>query len=129
MVAYGGRVYVYHNTMLTQNEDAISDVGRVLANTISRNNILRANKNAVIDRKGDPQTSCDYDLVDGKITSINPNHEKHAIFAIPQFDTNVTLQSRGLLPHTPGQDKGAIRLPNFNDNFKGKVPDMGAVEN
>jgi hypothetical protein len=128
--AFGGRVYVYHNTMLTiQNEGGISDVGKTLANTISRNNILRSAKNAVIDRKGDPQTSCDYDLIDGSITTVNQNHEKHAIFAVPQFDMKAPLQSRGLLPNTPGQDSGAIRIPNFNDNFKGKAPDMGAVEN
>jgi hypothetical protein len=127
--AYGGRVYVYHNTMLTTQESGISDVGKTLANTISRNNILRSAKRAVIDRKGDPQTSCDYDLIDGSITTINQKHEIHAIYAVPQFDMNAPLQSRGLLPHTPGQDDGAIRIPNFNDNFKGKAPDMGAVEN
>ena len=127
--AYGGRVYVYHNTMLTIQESGISDVGKTLANTISRNNILRSAKRAVIDRKGDPQTSCDYDLVDGSITTINQTHEIHAIYAVPQFDMNAPLQSRGLLPGTPGQDSGAIRIPNFNDNFKGKAPDMGAVEN
>ena len=126
--AYGGRVYVYHNTMLTKQEAGISDVGKTLSNTISRNNILRSAK-AVIDRKGDPQTSCDYDLIDGSITTVNQGHEKYAIFAVPQFDMKAPLQSRGLLPHTPGQDSGAIRIPNFNDNVKGKAPDMGAVEN
>src|SRR3982750_4785707 len=68
MIAYGGRVYVYHNTMLTdQDQGGISDVGKVLSNTISRNNILRSAKRAVIDHTGDPQTSCDYDLIDGSI--------------------------------------------------------------
>src|SRR4051812_34153388 len=127
--AFGGRVYVYHNTMLTNEDDGgISDVSRILANTISRNNILRSTNKAVKDLKGDPQTSCDYDLVDGKIMSINPNHEKHGIFGTPQFDMNAPEQSRGLLPRTAGQDSGAIRIPNFNDNFKGKAPDMGAIE-
>jgi hypothetical protein len=126
--AYGGRVYCYHNTMLTiQDEGGISDVGKVLSNTISRNNILRS-KRAVIDHVGDPQTSCDYDLVDGSITTVNQNHEKHAVFAVPQFDPTEPLQSRGLLPNTPGYDAG-IKLPNFNDDFKGKGPDMGAIEN
>ena len=126
--AYGGRVYCYHNTMLTtQDEGGISDVGKVLSNTISRNNILRS-KRAVIDHIGDPHTSCDYDLVDGSITTINQNHEKHAIFAAPKFDMKAPLQSRGLLPDTPGYDAG-IKIPNFNDDFKGKAPDMGAVEN
>ncbi len=130
MIAYGGRVYVYHNTMLTtQNEGGISDVGKILSNTISRNNILRSSKNAVIDQKGDLQTSCDYDLIDGSINTINPSHEIHGIFVVPQFDSKAPPQFRGLLPHTPGQDSGAIRIPNFNDHFKGKGPDMGAVEN
>ena len=129
MIAYGGRVYVYHNTMLTvQNEGGISDVGKVLSNTISRNNILRSEKRAVIDRIGDPQTNCDYDLIDGTILTINKTHELHAIFAVPKFDTTEPLQHRGLLPHSPGKD-GGVRIPNFNDRYKGKAPDMGAVEN
>ena len=129
MIAYGGRVYVYHNTMLTvQNDGGISDVGKVLSNTISRNNILRSAKRAVVDLTGDPRTSCDYDLIDGSILTINHAHEKNAIFAVPQFDTNAPIEHRGLLLHTPGQD-GGVRIPNFNDNFKGKAPDMGAVEN
>jgi hypothetical protein len=128
MIAYGGRVYVYHNTMLTvQNEGGISDVGKVLSNTISRNNILRSAKRAVIDRTGNPQTSCDYDLIDGSITTINQAHEKNAIFAVAQFDTTAPLKHRGLLPHTPGHD-GGIRIPNFNDQYLGKAPDMGAAE-
>jgi len=129
MIAYGGRVYVYHNTMLTvQNQGGISDVGRVLSNTIARNNILRSAKRAVIDRTGDPQTSCDYDLIEGGITTINQAHEKHAIFATPLFDSAVPVQHRGLLPHSPGHDAG-IRIPNFNTGYKGKAPDMGAIEN
>jgi hypothetical protein len=129
MIAYGGRVYLYHNTMLTvQNEGGISDVGKVLSNTISRNNILRSAKRAVIDHTGDPQTSCDYDLIDGSILSVNKNHEKNAIFASPQFDTTAPIRHRGLLLNSPGQDRG-VRIPNFNDHFKGKAPDMGAVEN
>jgi hypothetical protein len=129
MDAFGGRVYIYHNTMLTTQEWGISDVGKILSNTISRNNILRSSKKAVLDRTGDPQTSCDYDLIDGNIISVNPKHEMHAVYAVPQFDMNAPMQSRGLLPHSPGQDSGAMRIPNFNDNFKGKAPDMGAVDN
>jgi lysophospholipase L1-like esterase len=126
---FGGRVYVYHNTMLTvQNDGGISDVHATLANTIARNNILRSAEKAVIDRKGDPQTSCDYDLIDGKITSVNPKHEVHAIYATPLFDTTQPEKHRGLVIGSPGQDSGAIVLPNFNDHFKGKAPDMGAVD-
>ena len=82
----------------------------------------------MVDLTGDPRTSCDYDLIDGSILTINHAHEKNAIFAVPQFDTNAPIEHRGLLLHTPGQD-GGVRIPNFNDNFKGKAPDMGAVEN
>lgn len=128
--AFGGRVYVYHNTMLTvQNDGGISDVHATLANTIARNNILCSAEKAVIDRKGDPRTSCDYDLIDGKILSVNPKHEIHAIFAVPQFDAAQPLQHRGLVKGSPGQDSGAIMLPFFNNQFKGKAPDMGAVDN
>ncbi len=126
--AFGGRVYVYHNTMLTvQDEGGISDVGAVLSNTISRNNILRSSKRALIDRKADVHTSCDYDLIDGDITTVNKNHEHHAIFARPVFDSTVPITRRGLLPHSAGKD-AALRIPNFNDNYRGSAPDMGAVE-
>jgi hypothetical protein len=129
MIAYGGRVYVYHNTMLTVlDQGGISDVGKVLSNTISRNNILRSTKRAVIDRTGDPRTTCDHDLIDGGITTTNQLHERRAIFGVPQFDTSAPVNHRGLLPHTPGYD-GGIRIPNFNDRYKGKAPDVGAVEN
>jgi lysophospholipase L1-like esterase len=127
--AFGGRVYVYHNTMLTvQNDGGISDVHQTLANTIARNNILRSAEKAVIDRKGDPQTSCDYDLIDGRITTVNPKHEVHAIYAVPKFDMSQPERHRGLVKGSAGQDSGAILLPNFNDHFKGKAPDMGAVD-
>jgi len=126
--AFGGRVYVYHNTMLTaQEEGGISDVSAVLANTISRNNILRSPNRALIDRVGDIRTSCDYDLIDGAIISINKQHERHAIFAVPQFDSLSPLIRRGLLPHSPGKD-AAIRIPNFNDRYFGNGPDVGAIE-
>lgn len=129
MIAYGGRVYVYHNTMLTvQNDGGISDVGKVLSNTISRNNILRSAKRAVIDRTGDPRTTCDYDLIDGGITTVNPLHERHAIFAAPLFDTTAPIEHRGLLPHSLGHDRG-VRIPNLNDHYKGGAPDVGAIEN
>lgn len=126
--AFGGRVYVYHNTMLTvEDEGGISDVGAVLANTISRNNILRSSKRALIDRIGEEHTSCDYDLIDGEIISVNKNHERHAIFARPQFDSVAPEKHRGLLLHSPGKD-AAVRIPNFNDSYLGKGPDVGAVE-
>ena len=126
--AFGGRVYVYHNTMLTvQNEGGISDVGAVLANTVSRNNILRSAKRAVIDRSGDVHTSCDYDLIDGDIISVNKNNERHAIFGQPQFDSTAPPTRRGLIVHSPGKD-AAVRIPNFNDAYLGKGADMGAIE-
>lgn len=129
MIAYGGRVYVYHNTMLTvQNQGGISDVGKVLSNTISRNNILRSANRAVIDHTGDPQTTCDYDLIDGHVSTVNPSHEKHAVFGVPLFDTSMPERNRGLLQNSPGHDAG-MKLPNFNTNYRGKAPDMGAVEN
>ena len=35
----------------------------------------------------------DYDLIDGGITTVNKNHERHAIFAVPQFDMKAPVES------------------------------------
>jgi len=129
VTAYGGRVYLYHNTMLFQQLVGVSDFGKSLQGMVTRNNIFRstATGKTIVDKTNAPDTDVNYDLVDGPMDTLNVNHEKNAIFAVPQFDMSMPANNRGLLPKTPGHD-AALRIPNFNDNFLGAGPDIGAVE-
>jgi len=128
-VAYGGRVYIYHNTMLFKQLAGVSDFGKSLQGVVTRNNILRSTRAGatVADLKNAPDTDVDYDLIDGPLDTANPNHELNGLFAPARFDMSMPEKGRGLLLNAPGHD-AALRIPNFNDNFLGGGPDMGAVE-
>jgi hypothetical protein len=129
VTAFGGRIYLYHNTMLFQQLVGVSDYGKSLQGMVTRNNIFRstATGKTVVDKTNAPDTDVNYDLVDGPMDTLNTSHEKNGIFGIPQFDMSMPANNRGLLPNTPGRD-AALRIPNFNDNYLGAGPDLGAVE-
>lgn len=135
-----GKIYVFHNTMLqtpprfglpeTSGGNAgITATGddKYQINLTSRNNVLfvrQENRSAVRVTK-DPSNDFDYDLYNGKITAAD-GQEKNGIQAAPKFDTS----KPGVFPleaGSPGVD-AAVRLPNFNDDFAGKAPDIGAFE-
>ncbi len=52
--------------------------------------------------------------------------EQHGLYVDPLFADPVNGDLR-LRPESPGVDRGVV-LPNINDGFKGKAPDMGAYE-
>jgi hypothetical protein len=127
--AFGGRVYLYHNTMLIPQLAAVSDFGKSLQGMVTRNNIFRstAGGKTIVDKTNAPDTDVNYDLVDGMMDTLNSSQERNGIFAIPLFDMSMPVTRRGLLPTSPGYDAG-VRLPNFNDGYRGVAPDMGATE-
>lgn len=137
----GGRKYFLHNTAL-QPPSALdatkpggAGAGIVLTsstkrelNIVSRNNILqtrRAGDSAVRDPQRSPTNDFDYDLYTGAILAVD-GAEAHGIQAPPQYERAPDGQL-WLTPGTPGHD-AATPLPNFNDDFVGKGPDIGAVE-
>ncbi|TAK84921.1 MAG: hypothetical protein EPO20_12080, partial [Betaproteobacteria bacterium] len=146
---YGdGRRYVFHNTMLQAPPPAGSSYplgggeglaspggGQNLTNTVSRNNILHIWKswwNSVDDTGGGmTPNDLDYDLVNGNVTAAG-SQEAHRIVGTPIYAPNNGWSSEAggmyqLDPSSPGYDAGA-RIPNFNDNFTGAAPDLGAHE-
>ncbi len=136
----GGRVFVFHNTILQptlsmeQGEtSAGADKGfggDPMLNVTSRNNILHARSVAIRDRTADPAGDYDYDLYTGELRAPD-RHEKHGIQGEPVYVNGSGMVGREglfwLSPASPGYDKG-VRLPNFNDDYEGAAPDIGAHE-
>lgn len=128
----GGRVYLYHNTMLNYSANnwgkGITGHGYGPYNLVTRNNIIRA-RSAIEDGVGDPKNDLNFDMIDGSITGVRASQfEKAGIKAAPVFDTSMPANKRGLKLGSLGQDSGAIKIPNFNVPFVGKGPDMGAID-
>jgi hypothetical protein len=86
-----------------------------------------------LDAFRDKTNSCtndfDYDLYNGYLDAhcASHPHQRHGIKALPIFAADNGPGEYALAPRTLGFDAGMI-LPNFNDNYHGNVPDMGAVE-
>ena len=111
---YGnGRRYVFHNTALQPEGNRGAGAGisgnskQPLTNTVSRNNIFLVWKShwAAINEAGGSGNDFDYDLSNGKLA------EKHGVKG-----------GAG-----DGVDRG-VRIPNFNDDYAGAAPDIGAEE-
>ncbi|HSF14765.1 MAG TPA: hypothetical protein VLK65_04365 [Vicinamibacteria bacterium] len=139
-------VFVFHNTVLQPAESGLrypigangGAVGRMV-NTTTRNNIFQvAMPDSGYSIKGGHSPSgsrndYDYDLYNGQFRNLANEHEMHGISGTPVYNPVVTLdpvQGRGIFvldPLSPGYDSG-VRLPNFNDEFTGQAPDMGAHE-
>ncbi len=146
---YGdGRTYIYHNTLLQPLapvagklplgcEGAFIAEGKSLYNAVSRNNIL-TNYNLdsyTIRDNPENEVNCgrndfDFDLYTGRIKETCPDviYEQNGLHLSSNDDIIFcSYEDYALRPGTPGHDAG-ILLPNFNDNFFGAAPDMGAVE-
>jgi hypothetical protein len=131
-------VHVFHNTVLQPNGSGLASTGPMMY-TITRNNIFDAPKGfkLVTKRKNlkwNRENDFDYDLVTGDMDfGGDAGHEKHVITAKPRYVQNSGFDPRNrtgifhLADGSPGYDAG-VRIPNFNDQFSGKAPDMGAHE-
>ena len=125
----GGRRYVFHNTLLQPGGNGgagtgISGAGnQPLTNTVTRNNIWFIWKShwPSISEDGGSGNDFDYDLYNGKVNAYR-GAEKHGIAAAPSYEHEFRLA-----PRSPGVDAG-VRIPNFNDNYVGAAPDIGAQE-
>ncbi len=137
-----GRMYIFHNTTLqpppfpgftdassgAQAGLVFTDKRNTQKNIMSRNNVLDMRKDsdwAIRDLQFSASNDYDYDLYDGR-TIMREDAESHGIIDGPRYQR----REDGLLelvPGSAGHDAGQ-RLPNFNDDFAGEAPDMGAVE-
>jgi len=130
----GGRVYVFHNTLYNTGQQScmrygISGTGTQILNYVSRNNILDTASYPIQDYlpKDQPyyiRSDFDYDLISKNLPSIllQYKQERNGIRSQPILSPNFSLK-----PNSPGID-GAIEIPNFNDDYIGKNPDVGAQE-
>lgn len=137
----GGRAYIFHNTLLQPegppgspdtagcNEGLSQCGGPELLNVVSRNNILHIRKvggASIRDSSKEPTHDYDYDLLSGKVVSAG-NQEQHGVKGVPVYAAKRPSGDFSLDPASPGFDAGEV-LPNFNDHFTGKGPDIGAFE-
>ncbi len=135
----GGRVFVFHNTLLQpapltggmygRGCDPGLGHGGPIVNLLSRNNILQVHKDwhaSIDDSARDPASSYDYDLYNGVITAA-AGAEPNGMRGVPIYATTTTAGVFALDPSSPGFDDGQV-LANFSDGFAGAGPDVGAFE-
>jgi len=136
----GGRVFVFHNTiwqpLRTTGKGEITVGaeqgfgGDPMLNVTSRNNILHARSVAIRDRTADPAGDYDYDLYTGEFRAPD-RHETHGVQGEPVYVNGYGMTgNQGLFwlsSASPGYD-GGVPLPNFNDGYEGRAPDIGAHE-
>jgi len=139
----GGKTYVFHNTILQPepprgvpyplgSSRGLGWGGRML-NTMSRNNILHVcnpKYPSIKDSTGvtyhDALGDYNCDLFNGPIEAY-PGAESNGIKGVPIYDRNNSDGEFALASSSPGYNAGVV-IPNFNDNYSGAAPDMGAFE-
>ncbi|HEX7052838.1 MAG TPA: hypothetical protein VF211_02745 [Burkholderiales bacterium] len=138
----GGRRYVFHNTLLQAPPEGrgrfpLGAGGAIhgskrdepVTNTVSRNNIFQIWKpHWEVLRNTGEGNDFGYDLYNGKLSA----PERHGIFGTPRYRPGHGPASGAggryqLAADSPGHDAG-VRIPNFNDEFRGRAPDIGAAE-
>ncbi|MEO9946953.1 right-handed parallel beta-helix repeat-containing protein [Paraglaciecola sp.] len=141
----GGKMFVFHNTILQPTiEEASETVGPYtglgwggnMDNVMSRNNILTVQNsetpsiNGQVGDNGD----YDYDLYNGRIDGEETSQENGikgspTYYAVPDY-SKVLTTGVGIFvlgKESLGYDSG-VKIANFNDNFQGDAPDIGAHE-
>lgn len=148
----GGRKFVFHNTAIQPKGAFHVFSGHVNPNTVTRNNIFDCPGRLTSSREVETPCDFDYDLFTGMDRGIAK--ERHGIGGNPSFvksyalefypssttteikwgkvpiqqgDRIVTLTDPVTTVPNPVVDSG-VRLPNFNDDYAGKMPDLGAFE-
>jgi hypothetical protein len=131
----GGRRYFLHNTLLQNGAGPSAGIkgntGQPMTNSISRNNVwhMRSAGNMAIGVIGGSLNDFDYDLSNGNMTPY-AGAERSGQAGTPVYAEGSGNGMSGmyqLSPASRGYDDG-VRLPNFNDDFTGNAPDMGAHE-
>jgi hypothetical protein len=137
----GGRAYIFHNTVLQPagppaargsigcDEGLSQSGGPELLSVVSRNNILHVRSKtgkSIRDASTRPTHDYDFDLISGMVIS-SGKHEQHGVIGVPVYAPSRPTGDFALDPSSPGFDAG-VRIPNFNDDFRGQAPDIGAFE-
>jgi len=136
-----GRRYLFHNTMLQPMDDGSVNYGggggagvggtgdnQLVHNTVSMNNIYNIWKaNSAVYQVGTDNTFQN-DMFNGRMDTAVVG----GINATPTYAEGNGWKAGpsglyALKAGTPGHDAG-VRINNFNDNFQGAAPDVGAAE-
>ncbi len=148
----GGVKYIYHNTALQPRGAFSVFSGHPCTNNVTRNNIFDCPGTLTGRREPAIPSDLDYDLFSG--IHLVEGFEKHGVRGKPAFvesyalefypaptttkiewgrtttihdGQNLTVTDKVMTVPNPVIDAG-IRLPNFNDGYKGNGPDLGAFE-
>jgi len=141
-----GRRYIFHNTLLQRPAPGKkyplgahagpSPCGgeETMSNTVSLNNIWNVHKDGEYfceDETRSKTNLLDYDLSNGRLKAY-AGAEPHGFKGFPTYlpgngDEAGDSGLYQLAPGSPGFD-GGVRIPGFNDDFKGNGPDIGAHE-
>ena len=148
----GGRRYVFHNTALQPRGAFSVFSSHPCTNVVSRNNIFDCPGTLTGTREPAVPSDLDYDLFNG--IPLVPGYESHGIHGKPSFipanglefylapttsriewgltttvhdGKKLTVTDKVITVPNPAVDAG-IPIPNFNDDFKGSRPDLGAFE-
>ena len=149
----GGRRYVFHNTVLQPRGVQTVFTSHVNPNCYTRNNIFDVRGALAPKTDREPASDYDFDFYSGNDRGVA--QEKHGtrgrVAFLPSYKlefypaARVTAVRYGLYPTDMGGgekrnitdpvvtmpnpviDAGEV-LPNFNDDFTGKAPDLGAFE-
>lgn len=149
----GGRRFVFHNTALQPHGIFTAFTSHVNPNCVTRNNIFDCRGALATKQEKEPASDYDYDFFSGG--ERGTAQEKHGVRGQVAFLPSYRLefypaarvsavkygkvetdlgggQKRNITDPVvtkpnPVIDAGAV-LPNFNDEFTGKAPDLGAFE-
>jgi hypothetical protein len=130
----GGKTYIFHNTILQPpppdhgSPAGVNAHDAKLTNTCTRNNIFHVPSGGDSINSGSSSSTndFDYDLYNGYIYA-RPGSERNGIKGVPIYDPNNGEGEFALDSSSPGYDAGVV-IPNFNDNYNGAAPDIGAHE-
>jgi hypothetical protein len=149
----GGRKYIFHNTVLQPRGPHAAFSGHVNPNTVTRNNIFDVRGPLATQREKEPKSDYDYDFysgsdrgtaqqrhgVRGKVAYL-PSYKlefypvpRVAVTRFGRFAVEIgggekrTITDPVVMVPNPVIDAGEV-LPNFNDDFTGQAPDLGAFE-
>lgn len=149
----GGRRFVFHNTALQPRGIFTAFTSHVNPNCVTRNNIFDCRGALATKQEKEPASDYDYDFFSG--SERGTAQEKHGVRGpvgfLPSYrlefypaarvsavkygkvETDLgggqkrTITDPVVTRSNPVIDAG-VALPNFNDDFTGKAPDLGAFE-
>jgi MYXO-CTERM domain-containing protein len=130
-----GHMYLMHNTILNVDDagcNGLGGSGRIIHHAVTRNNILHVRSDhsrSISTNATNTDNDYDYDLYNAEVPA---GHEANGISGTPTYETGTFDRATmtgdfALQSSSPGYDDG-VRLPNFNDDYRGEAPDMGAHE-